>query len=294
MEMDARLEGATESKDILIQRTNRLLVRKGFAPLFDSYYLTRGELKEAIRELQKMNDFTSKDQILLHFNRYAEAGNPKYQYTDHVATYKFPTKVVAKAFIEATIREAWERVPQPSKRWVSDTRLALNDWIIITANGPHTLEDIMEANSAKYTLPAPYDYYAEQIMAYHWGAHPQVNARSLAAKGEKLSEEDKQKYAPPSRIRESTERKQKERQELKRAPRETKAPKLEKAPKQDANTVSLASICAELGYDAKEARTALRKFSYPKPSSGWQWPQAQKAKISADVKELVLKTRKKS
>lgn len=297
MAMDERKSAVVENKDILIERANKLLKRKGLDYLFHTFRLARGEITDCIKKALIMNDFTSKDQIVLHFNRFQDA-NKMQQFTDHVATHKFPTKTVAKAFIEATIREAWERVPEPSKKWVSADRLALNDWIIITANGPHTLERIMEAKVDKqYKLPAPYDYYAEQIMAYHWGLHPQVNSRT---RGSALPEADYEKLKPPSRIRESNERQSREKRADKYKARRTSALKPNEASRlkqaktpKSTDGVSLAQICTSLKIDPKEARAALRKTNYPKPGAGWEWDKSQADKISRDVKAAVEKARKK-
>lgn len=298
MAMERRSPTISEDKDVLIQAANKLLIRKGFEPLFHTMRLTQGELKEGIKELKRMNDFTSKDAIVLCFNRYTDGGNPKHQYTEHVATHKFPTKSVAKAFIEATIREAWERVPAPSKKWISASRFALNDWIVITADGPHSLEKIMDATiDKKYKLPAPYDYYAEQIMAYHWGNHPQISSRSRSTP---LSETELEKLAPPPRIRESNERQTKNARAEKY---KAKASKPEKTPKasQEApaskqpteGRVPLAAICASLGIDPKEARGALRNASYAKPYSSWEWEKEKVEAVTKDIKSIVEKARKK-
>lgn len=300
MAMDRNEPTVKEDKDALIQRANKLLVKKGLEPLFHSFYLTKGELTDAIKKAKLMNDFTGKDQILLHFNRWRADAEKMRQFSDHIATHKFPTKAVAKAFIEATIREAWERVPEPSKKWVSKDRFVLNDWIIITAAGPYTLESIMESKPDKaYKLPAPYDYYAEQIMRYHWGMHPQINTR---ARGDKpMTEAEHDKYAPPCRAEELNQKREAQRGKRKiKEPAVTGRTQAEKPNKSDvpkraksADGVSLAAICAALRIDPKEARGALRKVNYPKPGSSWEWDKSDEAKVMKDVKAAIEKARKK-
>lgn len=282
MEMEHGVKGAGEDKDVLANRANKLCTQKGYDKLSARCIFTRGELTETIKFMsaQKIHD---KDYIVLHFNRYQDMAKMQ-QFTDHVATHKFPTRIAAKSFIEHVIREACERVPAPSKTWHTPKRLAINDFIIITADGPSSLEDIMETNIPKsFKLPPPYDQYAAEIMAFHWGSHPQINSRST---GKQLSDEDREKYAPEPRLSKKPVR----------APKSAAQPKaaVTRTPKPaDGDSVSLAAICASLKIDPKEARGALRKASYPKPSNGWQWPKEQKEKVSKDVNAAVMKARKK-
>lgn len=288
MEMERTIERPDEDKDVLAKRANDALKSKGFGALIKDYVYTRGELKETIKIMSEQKTFSGRDMIVLHFNRYQDMKGMQ-QFADHVATHKFPNRIAAKAFIEATVREAWERVPEPSKKWHSKDRLALNEFIIITAAGPYSLEQIMEQTVPKnYRLPPPYDQYAMSIMAYHWGSHPQINSRS---RDKPLTHEEHDKYAPP-RAQKGTATGSADKPNKSNTPKRTPKERPQKTPK-SGDGVSIATICAALKIDPKEARGALRKANYPKPGASWEWDKKDEAKVSKDIKDAVLKARKK-
>lgn len=243
---------------------------------------------------------TGRDKIVLNFNRGSQ--DPKYHFNDHIATHKFPSPAAAKGFVEAVIKECFERVPEPSKVYTSSNRLVLNDWIVIRAEGPHTLEDILATKKSE-PPPKPYDAYAEQISAYHWGVHPQVNERTRSAQHRPpLSEQEKQKHAPHSEIRASNEanalRRAREARESRQAarPPKTGKPAAEKAPRASREGVKRSPegylSLEALGFDARMARTALRAAATPKPAQGWCWPASEKEKATKLVKDAIKKAGK--
>lgn len=275
--MENRLERTSEGKDALIQRANKLALKKGFSPLKDARHFSETYLKEVIKSMSTQNDFTSKDKIVLHFNK--PEMSPRAQFSEHIATHKFPTKSVAHFFIREVIKISEERVPSPSRKWKGPNRLCINEWIVITSDGAE-LEDIMEATVPKsYKLPHPYNDYAAAISNFRWGAHPQVN-----------QQKDGAQYAP-KKEETITGRTSHEKENKSNTPK--RADKERSPTKKSGDAVSLAEICASLKIDTKEARGALRKINYPKPGASWEWSKDQETKVSADIKNAVEKARKK-
>lgn len=74
------------------------------------------------------------------------------------------------------------------------------------------------------------------------------------------------------------------------APAPVKRPKkAPRSPQVDSDTVSLASICAELKIDPSDARKAIRDAEWPKPESGrWEWPKLNARTVSDDLKALMV------
>lgn len=298
-----------ESKDFPIdreiQKTNAFQKEHNLPPIFFNPPWSIAQLKE-YRSLLRYNGelkvkpaFTSKDTILIHFNRVLPGEKPddnklKSKYADHIATHKFGAKYAARHFIDLVISNASSAVPTPSKTWKGPNRLYLNDWILISTDelSSETLEDIMgdtlSKEEQKWKVPHPYDQYAAYIGFYNQGVHPQINERALTARGERYTpgvcDDGKKNYEPQRRapkpekeVQQSIARKEKKQRD---ATPKSKTPD---------GLTSIGQIAASLKIGGSEARKILRTSKTPKPDHGWSWSKDEVEKITAILKKGMKK-----
>jgi hypothetical protein len=284
----------------LIKEANALASRAGLETVIsekspnltvENLYKQIGQFnQEKNGELKVKPAFTSKDKILLHFNRVLphelkEKTDEilKRKYVDHIATHKFGATYAAKCFVDTILELSEERVPESSKKWVGPNKLYVNDWVLISsdADSEVSLEDIIEHDytkeEKKWRLPHPHNEYAAFIAGFHIGAHPQLNERSRTAKGDRALTDTERKQL--NLRRGSADEARKER---------PAAEKSNKRSKQSAaGTITLAAICEGLKCDPRKARQGLRKAKVQKPDAGWQWPEGDKDKITKLVRKAV-------
>lgn len=299
-------QGAKGYSQVLIHQATEAQLAAGYPKpylyLFGKVSLEEViQISEANRRLKVKPAFTSKDGILLHFNRVLPAELKsktdeilRRKYVDHIATQKFGAVYAAKCFID-TIRELSETtVPEPSEKWVGPNRLYLNSWILVSSDPESSvgLEDIMEhtydKEEKRWKLPHPYDQYSRAIAYYSQGTHTQINSRTREHNGLRPLDDD-------TLIKLGVKKEVKRRDDYTEHKRkEPKIAKERKAPKRDlSGMIDLAGICKPLKIEPREARQALRKAKATKPSAGWLWPEKQKAEVTKMVEKAIKKLRTK-
>lgn len=285
-----------------IQKTNAFQKDAGLPPIFTTppfdYKAYRSLLRHN-QELKVKPAFTSKDKILIHFNRVlpgekVDDGKLRSKYTDHIATHKFGARYAARHFIDLVISNASSAVPTPSRTWKGPNRLYLNDWILISSDpdSEETLEDIMgedlKGDEKKWKVPHPYDQYASYIGFYNQPIHPQINERAVTARGDRYTpgvcDDGKKNYDPGRRATPPVKEQEVKAARKEKEQRDNKPVK--KLRSDSTGLTTIGDIAASLSLAPGEARKILRSSKTPKPAFGnWAWDKGDVEGIIAILKK---------
>lgn len=172
----------------------------------------------------------------------------------------FCAKYAAKAFIDAALQHGGFKWRPADKRFstIPDTIVGDNN-VEIRVPGGNSLEELMEYEPTgaelEWELP---EQLARQCTLVRRAYDPSEDVQVDEDTGEVVKPTKKEK--PP------------------------KEPKPEKPKKDKTGLVTVGEIAEQMGIDAKDARSSLRKQKVEKPDVGWAWPPEKVEEIKKTIK----------